>query len=79
MMMRTDISGRYQAGLFHSPISYWNPSYFGDIVGPIEFLMVIAGGAWLLRKAENTRHRRWIGGVLMIYVAYWGIAAAIWM
>jgi len=64
---------------FHSPISYWDPAYHGQIVGSIELIVVLAGGAWLLRTSENTALRRWVSAILFLYLTYWGFVSLMWM
>jgi len=64
---------------FHSPVSYWDPRYFGGIFSSMEVLIVVAGGVWLARKTDNASHRRWIVGIVSLYLAFWGFAAVVWM
>ena len=64
---------------FASPVSYWDPHYFGQWAGALELLLVIAGGAWLLRTAESKVLFRATAAVLMVYLLFWAFAAAIWM
>ena len=64
---------------FASPLSYWDPQYYGQWVGPLELLMVVAGGAWLLRHAENPAVFRSVAAILLLYLSFWGFAAAVWL
>jgi len=64
---------------FASPISYWNPEYYGQIVAPLELLLVVIGGVWLLRRAENSTVFRCTASILMLYLIFWGFAAVVWM
>ncbi len=64
---------------FLSPISYWDPAYYGQYVSVLELLVVVAGGAWLLRTAESPILFRCTAAVLFIYLAFWAVAAAIWI
>jgi len=64
---------------FHSPISYWEPAYHGQIVGSIELIVVVAGGAWLLRTAESHRLKLCVSFILFLYLAYWGFVSLMWM
>jgi hypothetical protein len=63
---------------FESPVSYWDPAWHGRLVAPLELLLVVAGGAWLLRTAHSVRLRRLTAGVMFIYLAWWGFVAAMW-
>jgi len=64
---------------FASPISYWDPAHYGQFMGPLELLVVIAGGAWLLRTAESPVLFRSTAAILFVYLAFWAFAAVIWM
>ncbi|MDQ6960360.1 MAG: hypothetical protein Q9M27_04960 [Mariprofundaceae bacterium] len=64
---------------FHSPVSYWEPAYHGQIVGSIELIVVVAGGAWLLRTAESRRLKLGVSFILFLYLAYWGFVSLMWM
>jgi len=64
---------------FISPVSYWDPAHYGTIIGPLELLAVLAGGAWLLRTAETPRLRFTVGFILFLYLAYWGFVSLMWM
>ncbi len=63
---------------FASPISYWDPAHYGQFIAPLELLVVIAGGAWLLRTAESTTLFRCVATILFIYLAFWAVAAVMW-
>jgi len=64
---------------FHSPVSYWDPACHGQITGSIELLVVVAGGAWLLRTAGTTALRRWVSAILFLYLAYWSFVSLMWV
>lgn len=38
---------------FISPVSYWDPKYYGHIVGPIEVVMVLAASVYAWRKFKT--------------------------
>ncbi|MDQ7010960.1 MAG: hypothetical protein Q9M29_03985 [Mariprofundaceae bacterium] len=61
-----------------SPVSYWNPVYHGQIVGAAELLVVVAGGAWLLKTTHTPALRNIVSAMLFIYVAFRGFAMAMW-
>jgi len=65
--------------LFTSPISYWDPAYYGQWVGGLELIVVVAGGGWLLRTASSAALRRSVMGILFIYLLFWGVAATLWV
>lgn len=48
--------------VFHSPVSYWDPRYHGDIVAPLEALLVLALTALLLRRLT----RRWERALVLV-------------
>jgi len=64
---------------FASPVSYWDPAYYGQWMAPLELIVVLAGGAWLLRTAESPVLFRGTAAILFIYLAFWAIAATLWM
>lgn len=63
---------------FFSPISYWNPSWHGQIVGAVELLTIVAGSVWLLKTAHTPLLRNTVSAMLFIYIAFWGFATAMW-
>ncbi|MDX8409096.1 MAG: hypothetical protein R8J84_03495, partial [Mariprofundales bacterium] len=63
---------------FSSPLSYWNPAHYGQWVGGLELIVVMAGGAWLLRTATTVALQRSTAGILFIYLLFWAAAAAMW-
>jgi len=63
---------------FHSPISYWDPAYYGQYVGALELFVVLAGGAWLLRTSTQPWIRHSVSIILLLYLAFWGFAALVW-
>jgi len=64
---------------FASPVSYWDPAWHGQIVGAIELIAVVAGGAWLLRTARSLWLKRCVAAILFLYLLFWGFAMAIWV
>lgn len=64
---------------FDSPVSYWDPAHHGQIVAPIEALLVIAGGLLLMRRYQAKGLRLMIVGTASLYVAYWAYVVAVWM
>ena len=64
---------------FESPVSYWDPAHYGSIVAPLEALLVIAGGLFLMRRYPARGPRLLIGGIVGLYVAYWAYVVTVWM
>lgn len=62
---------------FQSPVSYWNPAYYGQYIGALELLTVVAGSAWLMRRHRQLRLP--VAAVLMLYLGFWAFAALVWM
>jgi hypothetical protein len=50
---------------FVSPVSYWDPRYYGSLVAPLELLLLIGGAVVLLRFYT---HRSWriLAGMLLL-------------
>jgi len=46
--------------IFASPVSYWDPAHYGNIVGPIEALCVFAACVFLWRRHINKWMRAFI-------------------
>lgn len=42
---------------FNSPVSYWDPEYFGRIVQPIDMAITVLGGGYLLHRWRQSRQR----------------------
>ncbi|MDE0114879.1 MAG: cobalamin biosynthesis protein CobQ [Albidovulum sp.] len=63
--------------VFESPLSYWDPGHYGNIIGPIE-----AAACFFLSIFLWTRFRSWISRGLIVAAAsmeivpaiYWGLA-----
>ncbi len=53
---------------FISPVSYWDPKYFGHIVGPVEVALVIASAIYCWRKYSG-RYIRLLVLVLTLFEA----------
>ena len=43
---------------FISPVSYWDPDHYGDIVGPIDLAVTVVGGSAYLIGAWRRRSKR---------------------
>ena len=63
---------------FLSPISYWNPEYYGNIIAPIEVLMVVLGSLWLLKTTAQVWIKRSVLSILTLYLAFAGFVMLVW-
>ncbi|UCG11585.1 MAG: hypothetical protein JSU72_13760 [Deltaproteobacteria bacterium] len=63
---------------FRSSVSYWDPRYFGEIVGPLEAVAVLGGCMILARRFTSVRARVLIGCLATSYAVYWGYALLVW-
>ena len=43
--------------IFASPVSYWDPDHYGNIVGPIEIALSLAACAYLWRRYKGVLMR----------------------
>ena len=63
---------------FISPVSYWDPAHFGLWVSALEVMVMVVGGAYLLRSSQSTVKTRWVGGLLSVYLLFFVMATALW-
>ncbi len=63
---------------FKSPISYWDPAHYGDIVAPIEAMIVVIGAIVLVRRYRSPYMRGLVASVALLYVLYWGYVFWVW-
>ena len=63
---------------FLSPISYWNPEYYGNIMAPIEVLMVVLGSLWLLKTTAQVWIKRSVLSIIALYLAFIGFVMLVW-
>ncbi|MEM0978417.1 MAG: cobalamin biosynthesis protein CobQ [Pseudomonadota bacterium] len=47
--------------IFESPVSYWDPNAYGNIVGPIEAILVVAVCVWMWSKYRSIIARGLVG------------------
>lgn len=64
---------------FASPISYWDPRYFGRIVGVAELGFVVAGSIALVRRGPPLAWRNLGVATLAIYAAFVVFALTVWL
>jgi hypothetical protein len=63
---------------FVSPVSYWDPQHFGQLLGPLEALMVIVGSVVLSRRYSSRVVRALLGALAGLYVVGIGYALLVW-
>ncbi len=63
---------------FESPISYWDPRYYGNFVAPIESLVVVLGAVWLMSRHRGRGARLLLGGIVVLYGSYLSYALVVW-
>ncbi len=64
---------------FLSPVSYWDPRYWGTIIGPLEALMVIVGSIVLYRRYESFKTRALLGTLAGVYLLGIAYALVVWV
>ncbi len=55
--------------VFRSPVSYWDPGYWGNVVAPIEALVVVVLTALILRRMSEWWQRLLTLSVALVYLA----------
>ncbi|MDQ6997953.1 MAG: hypothetical protein Q9M17_04495 [Mariprofundus sp.] len=63
---------------FISPLSYWNPEYFGLWIGSLEILVMIVGSIYLLRSSQSVVLKRGVSIIFLVYLMFILAAAAWW-
>lgn len=63
---------------FESPVSYWNPAYYGMIAAPLEALLALTCCALLARRHPSRRARIAIAGLSAVYLATIGFVVWAW-
>ena len=63
---------------FESPLSYWDPHYYGNFVAPLEMLMVIIGSIFLFRYSRSSFTKFLVGGGGFSYMVYLSYAIWVW-
>jgi hypothetical protein len=61
---------------YFSPVSYWNPAYYGNWAGPLEGLVVATAAIILYFKQRQLKF--WITGIGSIYFIYWIYVINVW-
>ena len=63
---------------FASPVSYWDPQHYGNVVGVVELLAVVAGSCWLWRTADGPGVKRILACLVAAYASYIGYGWLVW-
>jgi len=72
---------------FVSPVSYWDPSHYGDIVSKVEMVSVAALSIWLWRTVGNLvvkpshfgRLKATLVTTNLLYISYFFYVITVWM
>lgn len=64
---------------FLSPVSYWDPRFYGEIFTIFEILMVLVVGLWIWRGATWVGTRIMVGSIFAMYMGYLGYVVLVWM
>ncbi len=64
---------------FESPVSYWDPTHYGLYVAPLEALLVVAGGWFLIRRSPARSLRLAIAALVGFYAVYWIYVVVVWL
>lgn len=62
---------------FVSPVSYWDPNYYGKWIGLVEAVSVIGAAIYLFSRHRPLR--RWGVAIMGIYLGYWYFVYLAWM
>ncbi len=63
---------------FYSPISYWDPKHYGNIVSAIEFLTVIICCLILLFQYQSWEGKITVGSIFGLYLVYGVYVFSVW-
>lgn len=64
---------------FASPVSYWDPRHYGQIVAPIEIISVIVGCIYLARTYKSRGARIAIASLGILYAGVFTLATLFWL
>lgn len=64
---------------FESPVSYWDPDHFGQVMSFVEIAAVIGACMLLWRRFPSAETRRMTAGLAGVYSAYWAYVMVVWM
>jgi len=61
---------------FFSPVSYWNPAYYGHWVSRLEGLAVFGAAIYLF--VNHSQLKYWVSGIGSIYLGYLAYVMIVW-
>ncbi|RMH37315.1 MAG: hypothetical protein D6690_02810 [Nitrospirae bacterium] len=64
---------------FRSPVSYWDPSHYGNFVSQLEIIIAVVGITILLRRYRSWMSRTLVGSIGLIYALYFVYVLIMWM
>ena len=63
---------------FESPVSYWDPRYYGHVFAPLELLLVLTGSIVLITTWKVRAVRLIAAGILLVYALFIAFAISLW-
>ncbi len=63
---------------FASPVSYWDPRYFGNVMAPAEAIAVVAACVLIARTTPSPLVRWVVAGIALLYLALLVFAFHTW-
>ncbi|TMA79010.1 MAG: hypothetical protein E6J72_12570 [Deltaproteobacteria bacterium] len=64
---------------FASPVSYWDPRYFGNVMAPAEAIGVVAACVLIARTTPSPSVRGVVVGIALLYIAFLVFALHTWV
>ena len=64
---------------FASPVSYWDPAFYGTWFAAAELLLVVAGNRWLGAQGRSPAVRRVATGLLVVTALFVAFALLVWV
>ena len=64
---------------FTSPVSYWDPNFYGEMFTIAEVLMVLIVGLWLWKSARWMGMKIIVGSIFAMYLGYLGYVVLVWL
>ena len=82
LLLHHDDAHRHFLPLSHwrllSPVSYWDPRYYGQYVAWAEMALVLVGSVILFRRYESRAARALVAVTLVTYLCYLVYALTVW-
>lgn len=61
---------------FASPVSYWDPAFYGRWFSLFEIAAVLAASLYMARQSALLRP--WVAVTLVVYLGFWGYVFLVW-